>query len=58
MSYLDPFFAAVVEATEEAVIDSLFVADTVAGRDGHGVEALPVGRTLELLPGGRPASTA
>ncbi len=47
--HLDPFFAAVVEATEEAVIDSLFVADTVAGRDGHIVEALPVGRTLELL---------
>jgi D-aminopeptidase len=47
--FLDPFFAAAVEATEEAVIDSLFVADTVAGRDGHIVEALPVGRTLELL---------
>jgi D-aminopeptidase len=47
--HLDPFFAATVEATEEAVIDSLFVADTVAGRDGHVVEALPVGRTLELL---------
>ena len=31
------------------MIDSLFVADTVAGRDGHVVEALPVGRTLELL---------
>lgn len=47
--FLDRFFMAVVEATEEAVIDSLFVADTVAGRDGHVVPALPVDRTLELL---------
>jgi D-aminopeptidase len=46
---LDPFFAAAVEATEEAVIDSLFVADTVAGRDGHVVAGLPIARTLELL---------
>jgi D-aminopeptidase len=46
---LDPFFAAAVEATEEAVIDSLFVADTVAGRDGHVVAGLPIERTLELL---------
>ncbi len=47
--YLDPFFGAVVEATEEAVLDALFRADTVTGRDGHVVEALPVERTLGLL---------
>jgi D-aminopeptidase len=47
--FLDPFFGAVVEATEEAVIDSLFVADTVVGRDGHCLPGLPVARTLELL---------
>ena len=47
--FLDPFFGAVVEATEEAVIDSLFVADTVVGRDGHCLSGLPVARTLELL---------
>jgi D-aminopeptidase len=47
--YLDPFFAAVVDATEAAVIDSLFRADTVEGRDGHVVPGLPVERTLELL---------
>ena len=46
---LDPFFAAAVEATEEAVVDSLFVADTVVGRDGHVAAGLPIGRTLELL---------
>lgn len=47
--YLDPFFGAVVDATEAAVIDSLFRADTVEGRDGHAVPGLPVERTLELL---------
>jgi D-aminopeptidase len=55
--YLDPFFAAVVEATEEAVLDALFRADTVVGRDGHVVPGLPVDRTLGLLRGaGRLAS--
>jgi D-aminopeptidase len=47
--YLDPFFGAVVDATEAAVIDSLFRADTVEGREGHIVPGLPVQRTLELL---------
>ena len=47
--FLDPFFGAVVEATEEAVLDALFRADTVVGRDGHVVRGLPVERTLALL---------
>jgi len=47
--YLDPFFGAVVDATEAAVIDSLFRADTVQGRDGHTVPGLPVERTLAML---------
>lgn len=52
--YLDPFFGAVVEATEAAVIDALFRADTVEGRDGHITRGLPVDRVLDLLrEGGR-----
>jgi D-aminopeptidase len=47
--YLDPLFGAVVDATEAAVLDSLFRADTIEGRDGHVVPGLPVDRTLELL---------
>jgi D-aminopeptidase len=47
--YIDPFLGAVVEATEEAVIDSLFVADSVVGRDGHRLAGLPVERTLAML---------
>ena len=34
-------FAATVEATEESVLNALFVADTVTGRDGHTAPGLP-----------------
>jgi D-aminopeptidase len=46
---LDPLFAAVVEATEEAVLNSVFVADAVVGRDDRVGEALPVEAAIELL---------
>jgi len=46
---LDPLFAAAVEATEEAVLNSMIAARTVTGRDGNTEEALPVGRVVELL---------
>jgi D-aminopeptidase len=45
---LSPLFLAVIEATEEAVYNSLFRATTVTGR-GRTVEALPLERTLEVL---------
>jgi D-aminopeptidase len=45
---MDDLFRAVVEATEEAVLNSLFVADTVAGRDGHVRHGLPVDDVLAL----------
>lgn len=46
---LNDVFAAVVDATEEAVCNALFVADTVSGVDGNVVPGLPVDRILELL---------
>jgi D-aminopeptidase len=46
---LDPVFTAVVDATEEAVTNALFVADTVTGVHGHVVPGLPVERVLELI---------
>jgi D-aminopeptidase len=42
-------FAATVVAAEESVLNALFVADTVSGRDGHTAPALPVDRVLALL---------
>ena len=38
---LDPLFRAVVEATEEAVIDALVANETMTGRDDVTVRALP-----------------
>ena len=45
---MSPLFLAVIEATEEAIYNSLFRATTTTGR-GHTVEALPIDRTLEVL---------
>lgn len=45
---MSPLFLAVIEATEEAIYNSLFRATSTTGR-GHTVEALPLDRTLEIL---------
>ena len=46
---MSPLFLAVVEATEEAVYNSLLRATTVTGRNGARVEALPIDKTVEIL---------
>src|SRR6059058_3085060 len=46
---LDPIFDAVVQATEEAVVNALVDNQTMIGRDDHRVEALPQDRVRELL---------
>ncbi len=46
---LNPVFLAAVEATEEAIVDSLFTATTVVGRDGHTSPELPVGDVVDIL---------
>ena len=46
---LSALFRAAVEATEEAVLNSLFRATTVVGRRGRRVEALPVEAVLDIL---------
>ncbi len=56
-SALDDYFAAVVEATEEAVLNSLLQAETVTGRDGHTSYGLPAG-ALRLLVAERTAGPA
>ena len=45
---MSPLFQAVAEATEEAILNSLFRATTVQGHRGT-VEALPLDRTLQIL---------
>src|SRR5438874_4649462 len=45
---MSPLFEAVIEATEEAIINSLFKATTITGH-GHIVEALPLDQTMRIL---------
>ncbi|MEM2926280.1 MAG: P1 family peptidase [Candidatus Bathyarchaeia archaeon] len=47
--YLDPVFRAAVEATEEAALNALFMAETMVGRDGNKREGIPIDRVLEIL---------
>jgi D-aminopeptidase len=50
---LDPLFSAVVEATEEAVLNSMFTAPTVVGRAGNTSESIHTDEVLALLAGVR-----
>jgi D-aminopeptidase len=45
---MSPLFEAVIEATEEAIDNSMFRAHDVTG-NGHTVKALPLQETIELL---------
>ena len=45
---MSPLFLAAIEATEEAIYNSMFKATTVTG-NGHTVEALPIEKTVEIL---------
>jgi len=47
--YTSQLFLAAIEATEEAVLNSLTMATTVRGNEGHQVEAIPLDKLKELL---------
>jgi D-aminopeptidase len=48
-AHIDPLFDGVVEATEEAILNALLAADTMAGRDGIIADALPAERLVEIM---------
>jgi D-aminopeptidase len=48
---LDDYFAAVTEATEEAVINSLLQSVTVTGRDGNTSHQIPIDKLRSLVAG-------
>ena len=48
-SEMSSLFAATIEATAEALWNSLFMAEPMTGRGGYHVDALPVDRVLEML---------
>lgn len=48
-SQMSPIFAATIEATAEALWNSLFMADSMTSCNGHHVDALPVTQVLKML---------
>jgi D-aminopeptidase len=46
---MNPIFEGAVQATEEAIINAMLAAETMTGRSGHRVAALPHERLREVL---------
>jgi D-aminopeptidase len=46
---LSPLFLAAAEAAEEAILNSLFKAERLEGRDGHVAKALPIEKLRSLI---------
>ena len=46
---MTPLFQAAIEATEEAIINSLFAAESTTGFQGHKIEALPKTEVLKIM---------
>ncbi|MCF0057824.1 P1 family peptidase [Dyadobacter sp. CY356] len=47
--FISPLFMATIEATNEAIINSLFMAKTTEGFQGHKMEELPKEKVLEII---------
>lgn len=46
---MSPLFLAAAEAAEEAILNAMFKAHTLEGREGHKLEALPLDKVKELM---------
>jgi len=46
---MTPLFLAAIEATEEAIINSLFAAKSMTGNNGQKINALPIEQVLEIM---------
>lgn len=44
-----PLFLATIEASEEAIINSLFAAETMTGNKGHKASAIPLTEVIEIM---------
>ena len=51
-AHLNPLFRATVEATEEAIINSILRAETMVGRNGNTRHAIPIDELAEVLSAG------
>jgi len=52
---MNPLLEAVIQATEEAILNAMFAAETMVGRDERKVDALPVDRVRAILKKIQPA---
>ena len=48
---MTPLFEAVIEATAEAVWNSLFMATDTQGRNGRTARAIPIDKVLDIIQG-------
>jgi len=46
---MSPLFLAAAEACEEAILNAMFKAETMKGREGHVLEALPVKKVIKMM---------
>jgi D-aminopeptidase len=46
---MNALFRATVEASEESILNALFAAQTMEGRDGHVMPALPIPEVVMVL---------
>jgi len=46
---MTPLFLATIEATEEAILNSLFAAETMVGRDSHEINAVPIDEIIRIM---------
>jgi D-aminopeptidase len=46
---MDPVFLATIQATEEAIVNALVGAETMTGRNGRTVQALPHDQLKALM---------
>jgi D-aminopeptidase len=46
---LSPLFLAAAEAAEEAILNSLFKATDMEGKDGRKIDALPLDKLKEIM---------
>lgn len=46
---MTPLFLATIEATEEAILNALFAAHNMTGREGHEIQALPIDQIMEIM---------
>ncbi|MBE9489076.1 MAG: P1 family peptidase [Bacteroidetes bacterium] len=46
---ITPLFLATIEATEEAILNSLFAAETMTGKDGHKLLSIPIDKVIDIM---------